>query len=46
MSRVFPVRKELNLTNLLSFILANLGPENRLKLALFNCDTACRNKVR
>lgn len=46
MSRVFPTSRELNLTNLLSFVLANLGTENRLRLALANCDTACRNKVR
>jgi hypothetical protein len=46
MSRVFPAGKELNLTNLLSFVVANLGLENRLQLALFNCDNSCRNKVR
>jgi hypothetical protein len=46
MSRVFPGSKELNLANLVSFVAANLGLENRLRLALTNCDTACRNKVR
>lgn len=45
-SRVFPTYKELNTTNLLAFIVSNLSPEVRLKLALKSCDTVCLAKVR
>jgi len=45
-SRVFPTYKELNTTNLLAFIVSNLTPEVRLKLALKSCDSVCLAKVR
>jgi len=45
-SRVFPNYKELNTTNLLAFIVSNLTPEVRLKLALKSCDSVCLSKVR
>jgi len=45
-SRVFPTYKELNTTNLLAFIVSNLSPEVRLKLALKSCDSVCLAKVR
>jgi len=44
-SRVFPTYKELNTTNLLAFIVSNLTPEVRLKLALKSCDSVCLAKV-
>ena len=40
-SRVFPTYKELNSTSLLNFILSNLSPEQRLRLALQSCDNNC-----
>ena len=40
-SRVFPTNKELNSTSLLNFILSNLSPEQRLRLALQSCDNNC-----
>ena len=43
---MFPTYKELNTTNLLAFIVSNLSPEVRLKLALKSCDTVCLAKVR
>ena len=45
-SRVFPTNKELNSTSLLSFILSNLSPELRLKLALQSCDNNCVAKLK
>ena len=45
-SRVFPTDKELNSTSLLSFILSNLSPELRLKLALQSCDNNCVAKLK
>ena len=45
-SRVFPTYKELNVTSLLSFILSNLSPDQRLRLALSSCDTNCVAKLR
>jgi len=45
-SRVFPTHKELNTTNLLAFIVSNLKPVERLRLALKSCDNLCLTKVR
>jgi len=45
-SRVFPTYKELNTTNLLAFIVSNLSPQVRLRLALKSCDSVCLAKVR
>ena len=45
-SRVFPTDKELNSTSLLSFILSNLSPELRLRLALQSCDNNCQAKLK
>ena len=45
-SRVFPTDKELNSTSLLSFILSNLSPELRLRLALQSCDNNCVAKLK
>jgi len=45
-SRVFPLAEELNTTNLLSFILSNLTPAARLRLALSSCSPSCLGKLR
>lgn len=45
-SRVFPTNKELNSTSLLNFILSNLSPEQRLRLALNSCDNNCVAKLK
>jgi len=40
-SRAFPAEKAFNVTNLLSFVLANLPKEERLKLSMSLCDDDC-----
>merc|ERR1712192_259963 len=40
-SRVFPVKEEFNTTNLLTFIVSNLPPSIRLRLALSTCSSSC-----
>lgn len=45
-SRLFPVGKELNTTNLLTFIVSNLSPSTRLRLALSSCSLTCLTKLR
>lgn len=45
-TRAFPANKPLNVPNLLSFIIANLKPEERLRLAVSLCDEDCMEEVR
>ena len=45
-SRVFPSYKELNISSLLTFVLSNLSPQQRLVLALSSCDAKCLAKLR
>merc|ERR1711971_616885 len=45
-SRVFPVKEEFNTTNLLTFIVSNLPPSIRLRLALSTCSSACLARLR
>ena len=45
-SRAFPMEKRLSVPNLLSFIVANLDSETRLKLALNICGDDCLQEVR
>ena len=45
-SRVFPTDKELNTTNLLAFIVSNLSPSTRLRLALGSCSPSCLARLR
>lgn len=45
-SRVFPSKMSINVTNLLSFLVANLSSESRLWLALKHCDEKCLRKTR
>ena len=44
-SRVFPAHKELTVASVLAFVLSNLGPQQRLRLALASCDTSCVAKL-
>ncbi|XP_023329964.1 thioredoxin domain-containing protein 11 [Eurytemora carolleeae] len=46
MSRVYPTEENLNVINLLSFVVWNLTPSDRLQLALNHCDYTCRQQVR
>jgi len=45
-SRVFPVKEEFNTTNLLTFIVSNLTPSVRLRLALSTCSSSCLSRLR
>jgi len=45
-SRVFPVKEEFNTTNLLTFIVSNLAPSIRLRLALSTCSSSCLSRLR
>jgi len=45
-SRVFPVKEEFNTTNLLTFIVSNLPPSIRLRLALSTCSSSCLSRLR
>lgn len=40
-TRAFPLEKPLSVPNLLSFIVANLDPEGRVKLAMSICGEDC-----
>jgi hypothetical protein len=40
-SRVFPLSEELSPANLLTFIVSNLAPGTRLRLALSSCSLSC-----
>ena len=40
-TRAFPAEKPLSVANLLSFIVANLDPQARIKLALSICGEDC-----
>ena len=40
-TRAFPAEKPLSVANLLSFIVANLEPQSRIKLALSLCGEDC-----
>ncbi len=44
-TRAFPSGKRLSVPNLLNFIVANLNPEARLRLALSLCDDDCLKEV-
>ena len=45
-TRAFPMEKRLSVPNLLSFIVANLDAETRVKLALSICGDDCLQEVR
>ena len=45
-SRAFPMEKRLSVPNLLSFIVANLDGETRVKLAMSICADDCLQEVR
>merc|ERR1719237_422620 len=45
-SRVFPIQEEFNTTNLLTFIVSNLPPSVRLRLALSSCSSSCLSRLR
>ena len=45
-TRLFPAAKELSVTSILSFVLSNLEPSQRLRLALTSCDAQCAARLR
>ena len=45
-TRLFPAQKEISVTSVLSFILSNLEPSQRLRLALSSCDAQCARRLR
>ena len=45
-TRLFPAQKEISVTSVLSFVLSNLEPSQRLRLALSSCDAQCAGRLR